>query len=78
MADFEDEKAKRQGTQVPLEAEKSREAYLPLELPERNAALQTPWFEPHETPVGLLIYRAAKIINTSVLFLSHCIGGDLL
>ena len=52
----------------PLEVRKGKETYFPLELPEWNAALSTPWLQSSETHVVLLTY--CKIMS---LCLSCCV-----
>lgn len=39
----------------------SKEGELPLQPPERNTALPVPWFEPDETCVEFLKYKAIKL-----------------
>lgn len=45
-----------------LEVGKSKETDFPLEIPENNATLPAPLFQPSRTGFGLLTYRT-KIIN---------------
>lgn len=44
----------------PLEAGKGEETDFPLGPPERSMALSMPWFQPCETHIELLTYRAVR------------------